>query len=105
MAVRIHEALPFRRERGKRSTVRKAPRGRQTVMKEGSSPAPGKGEGKEHGASLRKYHRIGVVWERVPLHGPDCARAVRPTGVQVGGGKNRRDHVHLLLRVAPRTLL
>ena len=56
--MRIHEALPFRREPGKQSSARKTPQGRRAVMKEWGRQARGKGEGQEQSVVLPKYRRI-----------------------------------------------
>src|SRR5271166_5019676 len=86
----------------RRSSVRKAPRGRRTAMKEWQSQAHVKWDCKYHVVILPKYRRK-VLYGRIRRGIGQILRDLcRQKDIELVEGKAMPDHIHMLLSVPPR---
>jgi putative transposase len=86
----------------RRSSVRKAPWGRRTVMKEWQSQAHVKWDCKYHVVILPKYRRK-VLYGRIRRGIGQILRDLcRQKNIELVEGKAMPDHIHRLLKVPPR---
>ena len=86
----------------RRSSVRKAPRGRRTAMKDWQSQAHVKWDCKYHVVILPKYRRK-VLYGRIRRGIGQILRDLcRQKDIELVEGKAMPDHIHMLLSVPPR---